>query len=159
MMYKKIICCFIVVVTPFIYSTYGWYKSNQENLAEIDKLNALVAIQQEKIYDLEKELNITTNQETQKKHLGKFELSFYSKEQFPNSPTSTGVMPTVGRTIAVDPSVIPQGTAVEIDGFGVRYAEDTGGAIKGNKIDVFVETTAEALQLGRKFNVDVWAVE
>lgn len=95
----------------------------------------------------------------EKKHLGEFELTFYSKEQFPNSPTATGVMPIVGRTIAVDPSVIPYGTVVEIDGFGIRCAEDTGGAIKGNKIDVFVQTTAEALQLGRKHNVDVWLVE
>lgn len=158
-MNKKIIYCFIAFTLVLTYTAYGWSKSNKENLEEIDRLNAMVAIQQEKIDELEKELNITTEQEPQKKYLGKFELSFYSKEQFPNSPTATGVMPVVGRTIAVDPSVIPQGTAVEIDGFGIRYAEDTGGAIKGNKIDVFVQTTAEARQLGRKFNVDVWTVE
>ncbi len=67
-------------------------------------------------------------------------------------------MPVVGRTVAVDPSLIPYGTMIEIDGFGVRYAEDTGGAIKGNKIDVFVEKTSEAFQLGRQKNVDVWIV-
>lgn len=94
-----------------------------------------------------------------KEHLGKFELTFYSKEQFPNSPTATGVMPSVGRTVAVDPSVIPYGTVIEIDGFGIRCAEDTGGAIKGNKIDVFVETTAEAYQFGRQKDVDVWVVK
>ena len=158
-MNKKIIYCFIAFTFVLTYTAYNWSKSNKENLEEIDRLNAMVAIQQEKIDELEKELNITTEKKPQKKHLGKFELSFYSKEQFPNSPTATGVMPVVGRTIAVDPSVIPQGTAVEIDGFGIRYAEDTGGAIKGNKIDVFVQTTAEALQLGRKFNVDVWTVK
>lgn len=158
-MNKKIIYCFIAFTFVLTYTVYGWSKSNKENLEEIDRLSAMVAIQQEKIDELEKELNITTEKKPQKKHLGKFELSFYSKEQFPNSPTATGVMPVVGRTIAVDPSVIPQGTAVEIDGFGIRYAEDTGGAIKGNKIDVFVQTTAEARQLGRKFNVDVWTVE
>lgn len=68
-------------------------------------------------------------------------------------------MPVVGRTVAVDPSVIPFGTTIEIDGFGIRYAEDTGGAIQGNKIDVFVETTAEAYQFGRQKNVDVWIVK
>lgn len=94
-----------------------------------------------------------------KEHIGNFELTFYSKEQFPNSPTATGVMPTVGRTVAVDPSVIPYGTFIEIDGFGIRCAEDTGGAIKGNKIDVFVETTAEAYQFGRQKDVDVWVVK
>lgn len=95
----------------------------------------------------------------EKTYLGKFELTFYSKEQFPNSKTSTGVYPVVGRTVAVDPKVIPYGTSIEIDGFGVRIAEDTGGAIKGKKLDIFVETTAEALQLGRQKNVDVWLVD
>jgi 3D (Asp-Asp-Asp) domain-containing protein len=107
----------------------------------------------------EDELSAGESTEVSKKYLGKFELSFYSKEQFPNSPTSTGVMPEVGRTVAVDPKVIPYGTSIEIDGFGVRVAEDTGGAIKGKKLDIFVETTAEAFQLGRIHNVDVWVVE
>ena len=97
--------------------------------------------------------------EVKKKYLGKFELTFYSKEQFPNSKTSTGVYPVIGRTVAVDPKVIPYGTRLEIDGFGVRIAEDTGGAIKGKKLDIFVETTAEAIQLGRQKNIDVWLVE
>ena len=95
---------------------------------------------------------------TETTYIGDFELTFYSKEQFPDSPTSTGVMPEVGRTIAVDPNVIPYGTAVWIDGFGVRYAEDTGSAIKGNRIDVFVETTEEAIQLGRKPNVSLYKI-
>jgi len=106
-MNKKIIYCFIAFTFVLTYTVYGWSKSNKENLEEIDRLSAMVAIQQEKIDELEKELNITTEKKPQKKHLGKFELSFYSKEQFPNSPTATGVMPVVGRTIAVDPSVIP----------------------------------------------------
>lgn len=87
---------------------------------------------------------------TETTYIGDFELTFYSKEQFPDSPTSTGVMPEVGRTIAVDPNVIPYGTAVWIDGFGVRYAEDTGSAIKGNRIDVFVETTERSDTIRQK---------
>lgn len=107
----------------------------------------------------EDELSAGESTEVSKKYLGKFELSFYSKEQFPNSTTSTGVMPEVGRTVAVDPKVIPYGTSIEIDGFGVRIAEDTGSAIKGKKLDIFVEKTSEAFQLGRIHNVDVWVVE
>lgn len=50
--------------------------------------------------------------------------------------TYTGTTATAGRTIAVDPSVIPLGSTVIVN--GVEYiAEDIGGAIKGNKIDVF----------------------
>lgn len=66
--------------------------------------------------------------------------------------TATGTTATAGRTIAVDPTVIPYGSEVAIfydDGRIVYYvAEDCGGAIKGNKIDVFVDSHEEALELG-----------
>lgn len=63
--------------------------------------------------------------------------------------TATGTKATAGRTIAVDPSVIPYGTEVII--FGNAYvAEDCGGAIKGNSIDIFFDTHEEALLFGRQ---------
>lgn len=58
------------------------------------------------------------------------------------------------RVIAVDPSVIPLGSMVEVEGMGVYIAGDTGGAIKGNIIDIHFNTVAEALQWGRR-NVTV----
>jgi 3D (Asp-Asp-Asp) domain-containing protein/LysM repeat protein len=54
------------------------------------------------------------------------------------------------KVIAVDPSVIPLGTKVYVEGYGYATAEDIGGAIKGNRIDVFVPTQSGALQWGRK---------
>lgn len=63
--------------------------------------------------------------------------------------TATGTKATAGRTLAVDPSVIPYGTEIIING-NTYVAEDCGGAIKGNKIDVFFDTHAEALQFGRQ---------
>lgn len=62
--------------------------------------------------------------------------------------TSSGVPATPGRTIAVDPRVIPLGTWVFIDGLGVFRAEDTGGSIKGNRIDIFMPSHEEALEFG-----------
>ena len=64
--------------------------------------------------------------------------------------TSTGVVATQGRTIAVDPTIIPYGTKVEIDGVGVRIAEDCGGAIKGNKIDLYFDNHQDAINWGRQ---------
>lgn len=54
------------------------------------------------------------------------------------------------KVIAVDPSVIPLGSKVYVEGYGEAIAADTGGAIKGNKIDVFVPAQADAEQWGRK---------
>lgn len=64
--------------------------------------------------------------------------------------TASGAKVMEGRTIAVDPSVIPMGWWVYIDGLGYRKAEDTGGAIKGKKIDVYFESEEYAKFFGRK---------
>lgn len=61
--------------------------------------------------------------------------------------TATGTIATAGRTIAVDPSVIPYGSKVEING-NVYIAEDCGGSIKYNRIDIFFDSHNEALQFG-----------
>lgn len=58
------------------------------------------------------------------------------------------------KVIAVDPKVIPLGTKVHVEGYGYAVAGDTGGAIKGKKIDVFIPTQSKALKWGRK-NVKV----
>ncbi len=58
------------------------------------------------------------------------------------------------KVIAVDPRVIPLGTRVWVEGYGEAIAADTGGAIKGNKIDVFIPTEGHARQWGVK-NVTV----
>lgn len=54
------------------------------------------------------------------------------------------------KVIAVDPRVIPLGTKVWVEGYGEAVAADTGGAIKGNKIDVFIPSKAGAYEWGRK---------
>ncbi|ANU14673.1 cell wall-binding protein [Planococcus halocryophilus Or1] len=54
------------------------------------------------------------------------------------------------KVIAVDPSVIPLGSKVWVEGYGNAIAGDTGGAIKGNKIDLFMANRSDALSFGRK---------
>ncbi|MEH7545454.1 MULTISPECIES: LysM peptidoglycan-binding domain-containing protein [Bacillaceae] len=54
------------------------------------------------------------------------------------------------KVIAVDPKVIPLGSKVYVEGYGVATAADTGGAIKGNRIDVFIPTEHGALEWGNK---------
>ena len=57
--------------------------------------------------------------------------------------------------VAVDPRIIPLGTKLYIEGYGVALAADTGGAIKGNRIDLCYDTYGEAMNFGRRA-VRVW---
>lgn len=65
--------------------------------------------------------------------------------------TATGTKATAGRTIAVDPKVIPYGSTVIIDG-NEYIAEDCGGAIKQNRIDIYFDTHEEALIYGVQYH-------
>lgn len=87
-----------------------------------------------------------------KKSLGSFRITHYCPcyaccGSWAGGMTSSGTVPTPGRTIAVDASVIPIGTRVIING-QVYVAEDTGGSIKGKKIDIFVGSHGAALAAG-----------
>lgn len=68
---------------------------------------------------------------------------------YTGNPTATGVYPREG-LIAVDPRVIPLGTQVYVEGYGYAVAADTGGAIKGNIIDVFFPSLQRAIDWGRR---------
>jgi uncharacterized protein YabE (DUF348 family) len=63
--------------------------------------------------------------------------------------TATGTWPSYG-TVAVDPRTIPLGTPLYVEGYGFAVAEDTGGAIKGHKVDVFLDNHNNARKWGRK---------
>ena len=90
---------------------------------------------------------------TDYKSLGEFVISHYcSCETCCNKSdgiTASGTKAASGRTIAVDPEVIPYGTTVIIDGHAY-VAEDCGGAIKGRRIDIFMGSHQEALEAGVK---------
>lgn len=64
--------------------------------------------------------------------------------------TYSGTIPTAGRTIGVDPTVIPLGTVVYIDGHPY-VAEDTGSAIKGKIVDIFFPSHEEAVEWGVQY--------
>lgn len=73
--------------------------------------------------------------------------------------TATGLVPVSARggrgTIAVDPRVIPLGSLVYVEGYGEAIAADTGGAINGNIVDIYVDSHSEAISWGRRYNVAV----
>jgi 3D (Asp-Asp-Asp) domain-containing protein len=97
---------------------------------------------------------VEVEQVEQFKNMGEFKLTGYCACEYccgkTDGITSTGTKAKADRTIAVDPSVIPYGSVVKIN--GKEYvAEDCGGAIKNNKIDIFFNTHDEALEWGVKY--------
>jgi 3D (Asp-Asp-Asp) domain-containing protein len=72
--------------------------------------------------------------------------------------TASGTTVQEGRTIAVDPDVIPLGWWVYIEGLGFRRAEDTGGAVNGKKIDVYYDSESRADRFGLKRGYSVYVI-
>ena len=98
---------------------------------------------------------ISYNQKLPFTNIGQFDLSFYcpcekcvGKKKIVR--TASGTKPKANYTIAVDTRIIPLGSILYIEGFGYFIAQDTGSAIKGNRIDIFVDSHQQALKLGRK---------
>ena len=94
-------------------------------------------------------------EEYEKNNLGQFRLTAYCDckkccGKWSGSPTASGTTPTPNRTIAVDTNIIPFGTKVMING-NVYVAEDTGSAIIGNRIDIYMSDHQDALNFGVQY--------
>ena len=99
----------------------------------------------------------TIEEETRPAYLdmGKFKLTAYCAckkccGKWADGKTATGTFPVQGRTIAVDEDVIPYGSEVIVNGH-TYVAEDCGGAIVGNRIDVYFDNHEEALEFGVQY--------
>lgn len=94
-----------------------------------------------------------TQPSSNKVNLGTFKLTFYCPCSkccgSSDGITASGTKATAGRTIAA-PSNFKFGTKVEING-NTYVVEDRGGAIKGNRIDIFCNSHQEALNLGVQY--------
>ncbi|MEI8200004.1 MAG: 3D domain-containing protein [Eubacteriales bacterium] len=93
--------------------------------------------------------------------VGSFKVTFYGPT---GNNTHSGAPCIEGRTVAVDPSVIPLGTKLYIEGIsmgpegdGYFIAEDTGSAVKGNIVDIFAND-GESSSYSTKYNINVYIV-
>ena len=84
------------------------------------------------------------------RYLGTFVVTCYDL----GGHTATGASPTT-ETVAVDPRVIPLGTRINIAGVGERIAQDTGGAIRGNRLDIWEPTYSQCAAWGVR-DLQVW---
>lgn len=136
-------------------------QENQKLTAQLIKQNEIVQNLSEQVTELRtKPMAVKTISEEVKKeskvYLGNFKITHYcacTKCCGPNAQgiTASGKRVEANKTIAVDPSVIKLGSKVYIDGYGYMEAQDTGSAIKGNIIDVYVEDHQEALKMGVQY--------
>lgn len=145
------------------------YKINIENKDKrINKLNKKIHKVESELHNrklkLKRESNVrqgkvaTKSTSNSNSNWQTFNVSFYTNHQQSTGKsygdegygvTASGTNTTVGRTIAC-PRQYSFGTKIELEGLGVRVCEDTGSAIVGNNLDVYVQSESEAMRLGRK---------
>ena len=75
---------------------------------------------------------------------------------YANGYTATGEKATQGVMIAADPDVLPMGTEIELDGH-TYTVQDTGGAIKGNRLDLYFDNHEDALRWGVQEKMVRWS--
>lgn len=130
------------------------------NLIQVYQSNKTLRKTQERFTDLMLESQPDI-QEFPNRKLGRFSLTWYSPKELGRPEeklrTSMGTKPKEGRTIAVDPKVIPYGSIVYIQDYGYFIAEDCGGAVKENRIDIYTSSHEYAMQQGRKV-ANVWVL-
>lgn len=146
--------------------TLCYVQIEQKNIL-IDTVEVLKS-QQEKTDKQVKKLNMQIEIFINKWNVEFFEVTAYAPLDpnairgmcFSGNPkvTASGKQLEVGKTIATGKN-IPFGTDVYIQGFGWRVAQDRGGMIKENNIDIAVQTKKEALKIGRRKAIVVWKKE
>lgn len=146
---KKILIAILVIIA-FLFMTC----EPTEPQGELTPYMSDVVMIPQKVYAKGKPKKVkkkTLKQEYE--YLGKFTLTAYCRCSKccgkSDGITTSGKKVKANHTIAVDPKVIPLGTEVVINR-KIYVAEDTGGAIIGNRIDVFFDSHSDALDFGRQ---------
>lgn len=139
-------------------------KNNRISIMQdsISGLNEAISVKDDENLRLKQEIESLKSPGVEFMYLGSYKITYYCDERYEHicggsGVTASGAPTDVGTTIAVDPNVIPYGTEVYIEGIGYRTAQDRGGAVNGNHIDVLVATHDEALSKSVTNN-DVWVV-
>lgn len=112
--------------------------------------------QQDKLKKEEKQQEAKKQEEVKKGWTHEFHVTAYcgcySCSEGYGTQTSTGVTAEAGRTIAVDPDVVPYGSKVQINGH-TYVAEDCGGAINGYDIDIYMDEHSSTDRFGSQYIV------
>lgn len=147
---------FVFILVFIVGIVLGYFTSNLL-IYEHTKAVTVQKVEHIIIKPLTIEYTLVIKNHSDSKNIKRYKLTAYCCENYPHicnngdsTYTATMTTPTPGRTVAVDPTVIPYGSKVVINGH-TYIAEDCGGAIKGNRIDVLFSTHEEALQFGIQY--------
>lgn len=161
----EVLVCGVIVVTFWCINTIKSYTDVYDVVqAQQDLIENLVTeITEIKVQPQAVKTIEVIEPEDDKIYLGNFKITHYCACQKccgknAQGITASGKKVEEGKTIAVDPKVIKLGSQVYIDGYGQMEAQDTGSAIKGNIIDIYVADHNEALKLGVTYK-DVYLVK
>ena len=146
---SKILLC--TLVASAISLTVKVYETRQEDYITVEMIEKVIESEEHEIRRVQ-DIDLMSKRIP----LGEFKITAYCPcpvccGEWSDGLTYTETVATENRTIAVDPEVIPLGSTVEIN--GLKYiAEDIGGAIKDNRIDVFFSDHDDALEFGVQYH-------
>ena len=168
----KIIMIVLILILAFVCGVYTTATYMKQQLAEVveEPTEVIKNIVEIETIETIKYRVVEATEEEQIEPLGTFVVTAYcpcseccgeyandrpiDENGNPIVYTSTGAIAIQGKTIAVDPAVIPYGTEIIIDG-QTYTAQDCGGSIDGNRIDIYFSSHSEAEAFGVK-NVEVY---
>lgn len=164
------------MILLLILSTLSYYSHRSEILkmndeieireAEIRRLNDVIYDWEKSVAEKDKEISLLNDEieilkQSNVKYVGNFKITYYCACEKccgkSNGITASGARAEEGVTVSADTSKLPFGTKIYIKGIGMRTVQDRGGAIKGNRIDVYVSSHDKIPSIGT-YNTDVWMV-
>lgn len=156
---RKYIVILLLMILVVIIGVHQ-VQSQTETKLETKNKNVELMDKEMVMYNNEIEQELDSNIKTENENYMIMEATAYTKsieEGTHRGITKSGTQVSRG-TIAVDPRVIPLGTKVYVEGYGHAECLDIGGAIKGNRIDLYMDSRKECFEFGRK-NVKVYIIE
>lgn len=162
---KNLIIIFLIAISitfSFLYADASKEANTKQNniinqaieITNLNKSNQDLSSQLTSVqFDLE------ALKQNQVAYIGKYKITYYcackqccGKD---DGITASGVKVQEGITVAADTSILPFGTKIYIKGIGWRTVQDRGGAIKGNRLDIYIPSHNDPMPYNVQ-NLDVW---
>lgn len=144
----------LLSLSMMMHLVYGIEGAAQVDAYEqkIERQAAIIKDREEQIEVLEIILDHQEEPVAKETYAGEFTVTYYCSCTEccgkTDGITASGTLAQEGITVAADWAMLPPGTEIFIEGIGFRTVEDKGGAIKGNRLDVFMDSHDAALEAG-----------